>query len=61
MGTTVARQCIQRFSSLSLSNWPALECAGFLMKERIEISIPPKPAGREEGHLLKCHETVVSL
>ena len=31
------------------------------MKDEIEISKPAKPAGREEGHLLKCLETMVSL
>ena len=31
------------------------------MKDRIEISSPPKPAGWEEGHLLKCLETHIML
>ena len=31
------------------------------MKDKTEICVPPNNAGREEGHLLKCQETVVSI
>ena len=30
------------------------------MKDKIEISKTSKPAGREEGHLLKCHRHLLN-
>ena len=53
--------CIQRFSSMSLKFWPALEVGGAWITFRIEISMPENFAGLCLVHLLKCLATVVGL
>ena len=46
---------------MSLLVCPAVEFAGDLIKLRMVIESPLNWAGEEEGHLLKCLETVVSF
>ena len=57
----VKNGCIQNFSSMSLSAWPALVSGGARIKLKIDIHKPSYLAGSCRGHLLKWCGTVVSL